>query len=78
MTPRTSGSHGILSGTPPDVEAPAPAEPTTEATGANRGRSWAGDAKVAGILGLVSVGLLAANEGGYFPTAWGWAALALF
>jgi hypothetical protein len=33
---------------------------------------------VAAILGFVAVGGLAANKGGYFPTAWGWAALALF
>jgi hypothetical protein len=30
------------------------------------------------VLGFASVGGLAADNGGYFPTAWGWSALGLF
>lgn len=30
------------------------------------------------LLGFLAVGGLAANNGGYFPTVWGWGALALF
>ncbi|MDP9284407.1 MAG: hypothetical protein M3P41_05585, partial [Actinomycetota bacterium] len=33
---------------------------------------------VPALLGFVAVGGLAANNGGYFPTAWGWSALAFF
>ena len=33
---------------------------------------------VPALLGFVTIGGLAANNGGYFPTAWGWSALALF
>lgn len=29
-----------------------------------------------GLLALVSIGLVAADQGGYFPTTWGWTALA--
>src|SRR5918912_429413 len=35
-----------------------------------------GSSGVVGALGVVGVGGLAAANGGYFPTSWGWAALA--
>jgi O-antigen ligase len=39
--------------------------------------AWSWSTASAALLGFSSVALIAANNGGYFPTAWGWSALAL-